>query len=255
MSNRPSLSELFGASSGETGSNNLSSGFTSDTGLSPLQSSRVAIAKEATLDISDLSLGTSSSTPERILVRLDSSERGSEDELGVAQGRLLLNGTELQNGVVHSLTVAEYNSLQYVARDIEALDYLSVIGVDDTNQTRGEAVTTAITTSASGVERFLRDGLERFEFIAKTEAGIPVPRVFPSISKAFVNGDILSDINAGLIEVSVNQFSNLINEGTDTLLQSSGNTLDVTIESSPLDGVVVNIKALDDSVVGYNGIG
>lgn len=240
ISARPTLVEQFGSQT---------SGYGVELGLSPLVDTRVAIGGGETLAVSDLAVGTSPLTPEKVLVRLDSSGRNTEGNLLSAEGSLVLNGTTLASGVVHELTAAEYDQLQYVAGTASAMDYLSVVGVDQTNQLRGELVTTAITTNSLGVETFIRDGLDRFEFIAMTEASVPIPRVSIDFEGTFANGDAIADINAGAFEVTINQFGNLSNVGTNLLQQSTGNTLDVSFGSSPpVDGVVVTVKALDPTV-------
>lgn len=240
-SNRPKLNELFATQT---------SGLALDASLTQLISSRVSIAGDATLDVGDLVIGNSASTPDKLLVRLSGSvRRGEEKTLVDPTGRLFLNGVELAGGQVHELSVADFQNLQYVADEFENLDYLSVVGVNSVAGTRGELVTTAISTSASGVERFIRDGLERYEYIANTEAGVPIPRVSIDFGGTFINGDALSDINAGLIQVTVNQVGNTKNTGTNLLQQSSGNSLDVSFGSSPpVDGVVVNVKLLDPAI-------
>lgn len=241
VSNRPKLNETF---STET------AGLTLDNKLTQLLSSRVAIAGDATLNISDLVISDSATAPDKVLVRLSGSvRRGDDNDLVDPTGRLFLNGSELAGGQVHELTLAEFESLQYEADEFENLDYLSVVGVDSGSGTRGELVTTAITTSSTGVERFIRDGLERYEFIANTEANVAIPRVSVELGGTFINGDALSDINAGLIQITVNQVGNTDNEGTNLLQQSSGNNLDVSFGSSPpVDGVVVNVKLLDPAI-------
>lgn len=241
VSNRPKLNETFAS---ET------SGLTVDAKLTQLLSSRIAVAGDATLNISDAIISDSATTPDTVLVRLSGSVRtGDDQELVDPTGRLFLNGTELAGGEVHELTLAEFESLQYVADEFENLDYLSVVGVDSGSGTRGELVTTAISTSSTGVERFIRDGLERYEFIANTEANVPIPRVSIDFEGTFVNGDALADINAGLLQITVNQVGNSDNEGTNLLQQSSGNSLDVSFGSSPpVDGVVVNVKAIDPAI-------
>lgn len=241
VSNRPKLNETF---STET------AGLTLDNKLTQLLSSRVAIAGDATLNISDLVISDSATAPDKVLVRLSGSvRRGEDNDLVDPTGRLFLNGSELAGGQVHELTLAEFESLQYEADEFENLDYLSVVGVDSGSGTRGELVTTAITTSSTGVERFIRDGLERYEFIANTEANVSIPRVSVELGGIFINGDALSDINAGLIQITVNQVGNTDNTGTNLLQQSSGNNLDVSFGSSPpVDGVVVNVKLLDPAI-------
>lgn len=241
VSNRPKLNETF---STET------AGLTLDNKLTQLLSSRVAIAGNATLNISDLVISNSATAPDKVLVRLSGSvRRGDDNDLVDPTGRLFLNGSELAGGQVHELTLAEFESLQYEADEFENLDYLSVVGVDSGSGTRGELVTTAITTSSTGVERFIRDGLERYEFIANTEANVAIPRVSVELGGTFINGDALSDINAGLIQITVNQVGNTDNTGTNLLQQSSGNSLDVSFGSSPpVDGVVVNVKLLDPAI-------
>lgn len=241
VSNRPKLNETF---STET------AGLTLDNKLTQLLSSRVAIAGDATLNISDLVISDSATAPDKVLVRLSGSvRRGDDNDLVDPTGRLFLNGSELAGGQVHELTLAEFESLQYEADEFENLDYLSVVGVDSGSGTRGELVTTAITTSSTGVERFIRDGLERYEFIANTEANVAIPRVSVELGGTFINGDALSDINAGLIQITVNQVGNTDNTGTNLLQQSSGNSLDVSFGSSPpVDGVVVNVKLLDPAI-------
>ncbi len=240
-SNRPKLNELFPT---ET------SGLTVDAGLTQLLSSRVSIAGDATLNVNDLVIGNSTSTPDTVLVRLSGSvRRGEDNDLVDPTGRLFLNGSELAGGQVHELSLADFQSLQYTADEFENLDYLSIVGVNSGSGTRGELVTTAISTSASGVERFIRDGLERYEFIANTEANTPIPRVSIEFTGTFVNGDALADINAGLLQITVNQVGNTDNSGTNLLQQSSGNSLDVSFGSSPpVDGVVVNVKAIDPAI-------
>ncbi|RVU34760.1 hypothetical protein EOI86_18095 [Hwanghaeella grinnelliae] len=241
VSNRPKLNETFAT---ET------AGLTLDNKLTQLLSSRVAIAGDASLNISDLVISDSATAPDKVLVRLSGSVRTGEDnDLVDPTGRLFLNGSELAGGQVHELTLAEFQSLQYEADEFENLDYLSVVGVDTASGTRGELVTTAITTSSTGVERFIRDGLERYEFIANTEANVAIPRVSVELGGTFINGDALSDINAGLIQITVNQVGNTDNTGTNLLQQSSGNSLDVSFGSSPpVDGVVVNVKLLDPTI-------
>lgn len=241
VSNRPKLQELFAT---ET------AGLTLDNQLTQLLNNRVAIAGDATLNVSDLIISDSATAPDKVLVRLSGSVRQGEDEtLPVPTGRLFLNGTELAGGQVHELSLADFESLQYVADEFENLDYLSVVGVNSGSGTRGDLVTTAITTSSTGVERFIRDGLERYEFIANTEANVPIPRVSVDFGGTFVNGDALADINAGLIQITVNQVGNTDNKGTNLLQQSSGNSLDVSFGSSPpVDGVVVNVKLLDPAI-------
>lgn len=241
IGNRPKLTELFAT---ET------AGVALDNKLTQLLNSRVSIAGDTTLNISDVIISDSATAPDKVLVRLSGSLRQGEDEtLSVPTGRLFLGGVELAGGETHELTLAEFESLQYQADEFENLDYLSVVGLDTNSGTRGELVTTAITTSGSGVERFIRDGLERYEYIANTEANVSIPRVSVDFSGTFINGDALSDINAGLIQVTVNQVGNTENGGTNLLQQSTGNSLDVSFGSSPpVDGVVVNVKLLDPAI-------
>lgn len=240
-SDRPTLNEVFSGSA---------TGFSPDVALTQVLNSRVAVSGGSTLTGADLSLGTSPSVPDKVLVRLDGSVRTGEDEtLGSSDGSLSLNGTALNSGQVYELSLAEFQALEYTAGSATSMDYLSVLGVNSATNERGEIVTTSIAINGTGVERFIRDDLERYEFIAETEANVTIPRVSVDFTGTFVNGDALSDIDAGLIEVTVNQFGDLDNIGTNLLLQSTGNKLDVTFGSSPpVDGVVVSVKALDPAV-------
>lgn len=243
---RPTLAELF--------SNELS-GYTADASLTTINNTRVAVGPNERLDASSLQIAATAGAPDAVLVRLDSSINQvvdadtGETAKGVPEGKLFLDGAELAGNTVHQLTLDQYSRLQYESGGVDNLDYLSVVGIDTATKTRGELSTTAISTNSLGVERFIRDGVERFEFIAMTEANAPIPRVNVEFEGTFVNGDIVSDINAGVVEVTVNQFGNLNNVGTNLLLQSTGNSLDVTFGSSPpVDGVVVTVKALDSAV-------
>ena len=238
---RPELSETFSA---ET------TGLTVDGSLTQILENRIAVAANSSLDFNNIIAGSSPTVPQTVLVRLDNGIRSGEDNtLGPAGGRLLLNGNELAGGVAHELSLADFQSLQYAAGEFDNLDYLSVVGLDRTSGTRSDIVTTALSTSSTGVERFIRDGVERYEFIANTEANAPIPRATIDFTGTFVNGSALADINAGILTVSVNQFGDLNNVGTNLTEQSAGNTLDVSFGSrSALDGVVVNIRALDDTI-------
>jgi len=238
---RPQLSEVFAS---ET------SGLTVDGSLTQIMENRVSIAANSSLNISDITVGNSPAVPETVLVRLDNSERIGEDEtLAPSQGRLFLGGNELAAGVAHELSLADFQSLQYVADEFENLDYLSVVGLDRTAGTRSDVVVTAIGTSSTGAERFIRDGVERYEYIANTEANAPIPRATIEFTGTFVNGDALADINAGILTVSVTQVSDTANEATNLTEQSSGNSLDVSFGSSTaLNGLVVNVRALDDAI-------
>lgn len=243
---RANITELFSAEL---------SGYTSDPSLTLINNTRIAVGAGELVDASSLEIAATAGSPDAVLVRLDSSveqvvnaETG-ETAPGIAEGKLFLDGTQLAGNTVHQLTLDQYSRLQYESANVQNLDYLSVVGIDTATNTRGELATTAITSYQNSVERYIRDGLERFEFIAMTEANAPIPRVNVSFEGTFVNGDIVSDINAGVINVRVNQFGNMDKVGTNLIQQSSGNSLDVTFGSSPpVDGVVVTVKALDDAV-------
>ncbi|MDJ0686229.1 MAG: hypothetical protein QNJ84_16200 [Alphaproteobacteria bacterium] len=243
---RPDLADLFPDGT---------AGLTLDPGLTQLNTNRVIVGPDETYDLSNLQISPSAITPDAVLVRLDNSAGASVDSdtgettLGPPVGKLLLNGVELAGNQEYQLTLAEYEQLEYQSDEFNGLDYFSVVGLDTANGLRGGLVTSAITTNNIGVERFTRDGLERFEFIGLTEAEVTIPRLTVSFEGTFVNGDALADINAGVFEVTVNQFGNLDNVGTNLLQQSTGNELDVTFgSSSPVDGVVVNVKVFDDAV-------
>ena len=238
---RPQLSEVFAS---ET------SGLTVDGSLTQILENRVSIAANSTLNLSNVIVGNSPAVPETVLVRLDNSTRvGDDNTLTPSQGRLFLGGNELAAGVSHELSLADFQSLQYVADEFENLDYLSVVGLNRTAGTRSDVVVTAIGTSSTGAERFIRDGVERYEYIANTEANAPIPRATIEFTGTFVNGDALADINAGILTVTVNQVGDTGNEATNLTAQSSGNTLDVSFGSSTAqDGIVVNIRALDNAI-------
>ncbi len=238
---RPQLRETFAS---ET------AGLTVDGSLTQILENRVSVAANSTLNFSNIIVGNSPAVPETVLVRLDNSQRiGDENTLTPAQGRLVLNGNTLASGVAHELSLADFQNLQYAADEFENLDYLSVVGVNRTAGTRSDVVVTAIGTSSTGAERFIRDGVERYEYIANTEANAAIPRATIDFTGTFVNGDALADINAGILTVSVTQAGDTSNEGTNLIQQSSGNTLDVSFGSrTATDGIVVNVRALDSTI-------
>lgn len=244
-SNRPSETELFGQSfTGQTLDSNLT--ITNDT--------RVAVASETTFNVTDFQAAAATTTPEFVVVRLDGSGRvssgeNSDDQLGAPGGALILNGVELESGVAHTLSFADYQQLTYRTGANAELDYLSTVALDQTNNTRGELITTAISTTSGGVENRTKDGLERFEFIGKTEANAFIPRATIDVQGTFVNGDFISDLNAGLIEVTVSEFGNDGNKAQKLTDQSSGNSLDVSFGNQlAANGIIFNVVALDPSV-------
>jgi len=246
-SNRPTEAELFGTSF---------SGQTLDTNLTISNNTRVAVSGETTFNVTDFQAAAATTTPEFVVVRLDGSERRSvgeadddTEEFDPPGGALFLNGVELESGVAHTLSFADYQQLTYESGKNAALDYLSTVALDQTNNTRGELITTALTTTSGGVESRTRDGLERFEFIGKTEANAFIPRVTIDVEGTFVNGDFISDLNAGLIEVTISEFGKDGNKAQKLTDQSSGNSLDATFGNKlASNGIVLNVVALDPSI-------
>jgi len=129
------------------------------------------------------------------------------------------------------------------------MDYLSVMGLDETNQTRGNLVTTAITVTAQGTERRIKDEHENYEFVALAEKNVFLPRATIEATGAFVNGSLLADIEAGLIELTIEEFGNGENRAVKLLSQSSGNSIDASFPNGPAsDGIVVKAKVLDNAI-------
>lgn len=242
LTNRPTESELFGSTY---------SGFTRDSNLTLLQTNRVAVSRTSTVRIADLQVAPPAATPEKVVVRLDSSDRSDADgkPLLSAEGRLFLNGVELAAGEAHELAYADFLNLEYVAGSNRSMDYLSVMGLDETDGTRSNLVTTAITVSGLGVERRIKDGHKTFEFIALAERNVFLPRASIEFTGDFAGGDILSAIQAGLIELTVEEYGNPENRAVKLLSQSSGNSIDVSfLGSTASDGIVVKVKSIDNSV-------
>jgi len=110
-------------------------------GLSFTNMPRLGVTPGETLAATELATSTMNATPEKVLVRLDNGSRdsseGGNNALTTPSGHLDLNGTTLAGNTVHELTYAEYQQLNYVAGGKGELDYLSVIGVDDTASERG----------------------------------------------------------------------------------------------------------------------
>lgn len=247
VSDRPTETELFGDSF---------SGQALDSNLTISNDTRVAVSGETTFNVTDFQAAAATTTPEFVVVRLDGSERrtvgegdAATEEFDPPGGSLILNGVELESGVAHTLSFADYQQLTYETGSTGALDYLSTVALDQSNNTRGELITTSLTTTSGGVEKRTRDGLERFEFIGRTEANAFIPRATIDVEGTFVNGDFISDLNAGLIEVTVAEFANDGNKAQKLTDQSSGNSLDITFGNQlASNGIVFNVVALDPAV-------
>ncbi|MEQ9489229.1 MAG: hypothetical protein RIM72_09590 [Alphaproteobacteria bacterium] len=246
-SKRPKEAELFGTDF---------SGQTLNSSLTISNDTRVSVSGGNTFNVTDFQAAAASTTPEFVVVRLDGSERRPSAEVDDPTesfdppgGKLILNGSVLASGEAHTLTFAEYQQLTYKSGTSSGMDYLSVVSLDQSGNERGELITSAITTNAGGVEKRTRDGLERFEYIGKTEANAFIPRATFDVEGTFVNGDFISDLNAGLIEVTVAEFGNDGNKAQKLTDQSSGNSLDVTFGNKlATNGVVFNVVALDPAV-------
>jgi len=234
---RPTETEIFG---------NTLDGYTSGSGLTFMNAPRIGVTPNDTMSTDDLLLETLAGTPEKVLVRLDNAHRDSSEDgdnaLKAPAGHLDLNGTTLAANTAHELTYAEYQQLNYVSGGKGEIDYLSVIAYDETNGTRGDMVTTALTSNEFPEHRILHDQ-KVYEFDFTTERDVYFGRFTIEFEGTFANGSFMDDKDAGDIVISMNEYGAPSNDAFIDTAVTSGNTVVGSFGSNlARDGVTIEVK-------------
>ncbi len=242
---RPSESEIFP---------NVVPGYAVNGALSFNNMPRLGVTPGKTVAATSLATSAMNGTPEKVLVRLDSGGRdtseGGDNALRAPAGTLDLNGTTLAGNTVHELTYAEYQQLNYIAGTAGDLDYLSVIGVDDTASERGEMVTTALSINKMAEHRIQNDR-KIYEFDFMTERDAFFTRFEVTFEGAFANKEdpadpensFMGDLNAGDIEITVYEAGNVDNKATVLTADSAGNVLEGSFGSTlARDGLMLRVE-------------
>lgn len=229
-------------------------GYAVNGGLTFTNMPRLGVTAGETVAVTDLATASMNGTPEKVLVRLDNGSRDTSEEGGNAlkapSGTLDLNGVTLAGNTVHELTYAEYQQLTYVAGGKDELDYLSVIGVDDTNSERGEMVTTALSVNEFVEHRIINDQ-KVYEFNLMTERDAYFTRFTIDFEGSFVNKEdpadpansFMGDLDAGDIEIQMFEAGNVDNPATIVDADSTGNQIAGSFGTNlARDGVVLRVK-------------
>ena len=256
--NRPGEGEVFPS---------VLSGYTVDGGLSLPNMPRMGLTSGTTLSVTDLADATMSTTPEKVLVRLDSASRdtseGGDNSLKSPAGRTLdLNGTTLDGNTVHELTYAEYQQLTYTAGTAGDLDYLSVIGVDETNSLRGEMVTSALSINEIPEHRIIGD-TKVYELDFLTEKDAFFTRFEITFDGTFANKEdpadpansFMGDLDAGDIEITIYEAGNIDNKAFIVDADSVGDVLAGSFGSNlACDGLMLRVDIKNFPAVDINSL-
>jgi|GEM_PF-1243574 len=255
--NRPTEAEVFPS---------VLPGYTVNGALSLTNMPRMGLTTGSTLAMTDLADAAMSTTPEKVLVRLDSAGRdtseGGDNALKSPAGTLDLNGTALAGNTVHELTYAEYQQLTYTAGTAGDQDYLSVIGVDETNSQRGELVTTALSINEMPEHRIISD-VKVYEMDFLTEQDAYFTRFEVTFEGSFANkedpGDpansFMGDLDAGDIEITIYEAGNIDNKAVVVDADSAGNVLAGSFGSNlARDGLMFRIDIKNFPTVDITGL-
>lgn len=243
--NRPTEVEIF---------QDAKPGYTVNGALNMTNEPRIGVTPGDTVAVTDLAYATMSTTPEKVLVRLDNSARDTSEDgdnaLRTPGGSLDLNGTILAGNTVHELTYAEYQQLNYIAGANGEMDYLSVIGVDDTASERGEMVTTALSINEIPEHRIINDQ-KVYEFNVMTESDAYFTRFSITFDGTFANKEdpadaensFMGDVAAEDIEITMFEAGNLDNPVSIVQADSAGNVVTGDFfNPTARDGILLRVK-------------